>query len=369
MPPQPLNINTAGSYNATAYVTDGFGCKDTASRILEARPLPNINAGIDTAICQGGNIQLQASGGTNYTWLPNYNTTCNNCVNPVVSPTVDTLYEVTGVDVFGCVNKDTVKVKVFQPFTLTTTPDNTICVGNQLQLNAEGAFTYVWQPNNGSISNATIKNPIVTPPVTTTYEVIGTDRKKCFADTSQIQITVVPQPTVNAGLDQTVVIGTPVNISTVVSSDVTKYKWQPAIYLNCTDCSNPVSTPLRSASYIVEVTNNIGCTSKDTVNIYVLCESSNLYIPNTFSPNADGSNDVFYIRANGKLEVSNFKIFNRWGQEVFSKSIISPNDPSQGWNGVFNNNKLTPDVYVYMLDVLCDGEKKTTIKGNITLLR
>ncbi len=369
MPPQPININTVGSYTATAFVTDGFGCKDTASRILEVRPLPIINAGIDTAICQGNTTQLQASGGINYTWMPNYNISCSNCVNPIASPTVDTLYMLTGTNQFGCVNKDTVLVKVFQPFRLTATPGGVVCVGNRFQLNANGADKYVWQPNNGTINNPNIKNPIVTPNVTTTYTVAGTDRKNCFSDTAEILVTVVPQPTVNAGADQTVIIGTAVDINTTVSADVIKYTWLPSIYLNCTNCANPVATPLRSTNYVVEVTNNIGCIAKDTINIYVLCESSNLFIPNTFSPNNDGSNDVFYIRANGKLEISNFKIFNRWGQEVFYRSSVTPNDPAQGWNGVFNNSKLTSDVYVYMLDILCDKEKKTTIKGNVTLLR
>jgi gliding motility-associated-like protein len=368
-PPQPININTVGSYVATAFVTDGFGCKDTASRILEVRPLPIINAGIDTTICQGSTTQLTASGGINYTWTPNYNISCDNCSNPIASPVVDTLYTVIGTSQFGCVNKDSVFVKVFQPFILTSTPGGVVCVGNGLPLNANGADKYVWLPNNGTISNPNIKNPIVTPRVTTTYSVIGSDRKNCFSDTAEILVTVIPKPTVNAGPDQSVIIGNAVTINTIASADVVKYAWLPSTYLNCTSCANPLATPLRSTNYIVEVTNNIGCTAKDTVSIYVICESSNLFIPNTFSPNNDGSNDVFYIRANGKVEIANFKIFNRWGQEVFSRSNVTPNDPTQGWNGAFNNSKLTSDVYVYMLDILCDKEKKTTIKGNVTLLR
>ena len=78
---------------------------------------------------------------------------------------------------------------------------------------------------------------------------------------------------------------------------------------------------------------------------------------------------MFYVRARGQLIVKSFRIFNRVGQQIFSRNELKPNDPNFGWNGTFNGKKLDPDVFVYYLDVVCNGEFKGTIKGNITVLK
>jgi len=92
-------------------------------------------------------------------------------------------------------------------------------------------------------------------------------------------------------------------------------------------------------------------------------------MPNTFSPNGDGVNDIFYPRGSGIFQVKMLRIFNRWGATVFEKSNLSANDISAGWNGTCKGAKLPPDVFVYTMDVICDNNTVLTFKGNVALIR
>jgi len=94
-----------------------------------------------------------------------------------------------------------------------------------------------------------------------------------------------------------------------------------------------------------------------------------VYIPNTFSPNGDGVNDVFYLRSSGALSISSFKVFNKWGNLVFQKNGGSANNSLDGWDGNSNGVALQADVYVYVVDVICSGNTTIPLKGNVTLVR
>ncbi len=85
----------------------------------------------------------------------------------------------------------------------------------------------------------------------------------------------------------------------------------------------------------------------------VFCDNSNLFIPNTFSPNSDGHNDVFYPRGKGVFTIRSFRVFNRWGDLVFERTNFQPNDITAGWNGMHKGRMASPDVYIYTLEVVC----------------
>jgi gliding motility-associated-like protein len=119
----------------------------------------------------------------------------------------------------------------------------------------------------------------------------------------------------------------------------------------------------------VEVANEGGCRARDRVTIYVLCNNANVFVPNTFSPNGDGMNDMFYPRGTGVFQVKMLRVFNRWGDVVFEKSNVRANDMSTGWDGTFKGQKLSPDVFVYTLTVVCDNNTQLIYKGNIALVR
>jgi gliding motility-associated-like protein len=121
--------------------------------------------------------------------------------------------------------------------------------------------------------------------------------------------------------------------------------------------------------YKLKVTNFFGCSGEDAVRIKVFCEDSQVYIPNAFSPDGDGRNDVFMVRGKGIMQVKSMRVFNRWGDLVFEKTNIKPNDPTQGWDGLVRGVATGPDVFAYIVEVVCDNGIPYFYKGNVTLLK
>jgi gliding motility-associated-like protein len=112
-----------------------------------------------------------------------------------------------------------------------------------------------------------------------------------------------------------------------------------------------------------------GCSGSDSIILIALCNKESIYIPNTFSPTNDGVNDNFFPRANGSVLVKSMTIFNRWGQVVFDKRNFYANGSANGWDGKYNNVLQRPDVYVYILKLVCANDETFTQRGNITLIR
>jgi gliding motility-associated-like protein len=275
---------------------------------------------------------------------------------------------VTGYNPDGCYKSDTIQVRVRQPFHIQVQPGDTLCQGEILPLQASGADLYEWYPADG-LNNAHIPNPQARPDKTTHYTVIGRDGDHCFADSAKVPVIVYPIPKFFAGNDTTVITGSTLPLRTVSSPDITQWKWSPANGLSCADCPAPTAAVKGSITYHVEVSNAGGCRASDDITIQAVCNGGNYFMPNTFSPNGDGSNDIFYVRGKGVNRIHSLKIFNRWGQMVFEKRDIMPNDPSSGWDGTFNGKKADMDVYVYIAEVICDNSAIVALKGDITLLR
>jgi gliding motility-associated-like protein len=157
-----------------------------------------------------------------------------------------------------------------------------------------------------------------------------------------------------------------VQLQAIGSNDVISWKWMPADYLSCTDCPNPVCTPLTTHSYAIAVKNQYGCAATDTVVVKLLCNESRVRIPNGFTPNGDGRNDEFMIK--GIAIVKHLVIFNRWGQKVFERNNFIAGDRSLCWNGTFNGYPAEAGTYVYFVELDCpDGTFAR--KGTMTLVR
>ena len=257
------------------------GCKDTIIKTLDAFLVPTINAGLDTMICKGTGINLNASGANNYTWSPAAGLSCINCANPVANPDSLTNYIVTGTTLQGCSNTDSVQVKVTPLFIMHSSLGDTLCKGGSVRLFATGAANYIWSPSTG-LSNPTSSAPLASPATTTTYRVIGNDGKGCFRDTAFVLVKVYPIPTVNAGADKTINVGQMVDLIPAISNDVTSVLWTPtgSIFRN----NFPAITvkPNETTEYTVEVKNPGGCKSTDKVTVFVVCNGANVFIPNTF---------------------------------------------------------------------------------------
>lgn len=197
---------------------------------------------------------------------------------------------------------------------------------------------------------------------------IATNSSGC-KDTAVRSILVNPLPVINLPSVLTKQAGFPLTIPATYSSNVTSYNWTPANTLNCSTCPQPVSTAKLNTSYTVSVVDSNSCRNKSQVRVVVTCPGVNVFLPNTFSPNADGSNDVFFVRGYGLARVKTLRIFNRWGEIVFEANNFPVNDANYGWNGKYKGQKPVPDVYVYQLEVFCENSEVVRFEGNVALLQ
>ncbi len=146
------------------------------------------------------------------------------------------------------------------------------------------------------------------------------------------------------------------------------WSWSPPDFLSCTDCPVPIASPFTTMTYFVMVTDSNGCKALDSIVVKVDFNGK-AYIPNAFSPNSDGINDVFYVLGKCVEEVRVLRIFDRWGEMVFEKSNTPPNDPLYGWDGKFRGKDMNSDVFVYYIIVALPDGTTVEMKGDLTLLR
>ncbi len=240
---------TVGTVTYTVTGTDGNGCQNTDQVNVTVNALPNVNAGADQTVCDGVQVTLSGSGAQNYAW--------DNGVtdNVAFTQAVGTVtYTVTGTDANGCQNTDQVDVTVNPLPAVNAGPDQTVCEGTQVTLSGSGANTYNW--DNGITDNVAF-----TPAVgTVTYTVTGTDGNGC-QNTDQVDVTVNPNPIVDAGPDQTVCEGTQVTLS---GSGAQNYAWDNGITDN-----TPFIQAVGTVTYTVVGTDANGCTGTDQVNVTV----------------------------------------------------------------------------------------------------
>lgn len=360
---------TAQLYNVQLIATNSSGCKDTVNKSFEVYAIPVIDAGPNVQICRGTATQLNPNGGATYIWSPSAGLSCTNCASPMASPNFNQKYLVTGSSIYGCSNIDSVNVTVIQPFAMDNKRDDTICVGSSVRLFASGANSYQWSPSSG-LNNITSSLPIASPRTTTIYRVIGSDAYGCFKDTGYTTIKVYPIPQIDAGKDLTMKNGAaPLTITPTISPDVTNTYWLTAPGILYSNAPSVTVQPKSTTEYTVEARNPGGCKTTDKVIVYVLCDGANIFIPNTFSPNGSGANDIFYPRGSGIFTIKLLRIFNRWGEVVFEKVNFSPNDPTAGWDGTVKGKKVNSDVFVYTAEVLCENNTSIILNGNIALLR
>jgi gliding motility-associated-like protein len=332
--------------------------------------VPPPQAGLNNAtivICSGGSTQLTATGGTTYAWSPALGLSNIAIANPVASPLVDTRYRVRVTTAQGCVGEDSIFIRVNQPYTLTASLDTFVCAGGSVPLYAVGAQRYEW--TGAGLSATSGENVTVRPTVTTTYTVTGYGPNNCFPQTRNIRVTVIALPTVDAGRDTTIMVGTGFTLQPTYTGANLQYTWTPPQYLSCADCPTPTTRPEEPIEYTINVRNAFGCQGNDRIRIELICNGESVFLPNTFTPNGDGVNDTWYPRGGGIRQVRYLKVFNRWGQIIFERTNFSTDDRNAGWDGSFKGKKLAPDVFVFTMGVTCDNGQNIETRGNVMIVR
>lgn len=346
------NPGVTTNYTITGYNTTG--CSNTITVPVVVNPLPNLLFYPPAStLCIGSTTIVTVTGANTYTWSTSSGLSCNICNNPAVSPTVTTTYSVTGKDANGCLNSKQYSVVVGQPINANITGDSVVCAGSNLILQATGGTEYNW--SNGAITASTVVNPITV----TTFSVIVS--KLGCKDTVLKTVSVYSVPVADAGPDMTINYGSSVILNGTGGG---LYSWSPPEGLSCTNCANPIANPTVTTLYNLTVTNNLGCTNSDPMNVFIEYICGDVFVPNVFSPNGDNQNDVLYVE-NRCLESIEFLIYDRWGEKVFET-----NDPKQGWDGSYKGSPMNGGGFVYYLRArLVNQDEIIVKKGNILILR
>lgn len=358
--------------NVVVIPFNGFGCSDTLQASIYPI-LPVAKAGPDTIICPGKPLVIgtPADNGFTYAWSPPDFLSDSLSATPVASPSRPVSYVVTVTSTeSGCIAKDTMNVTVFQPIQISVAPGQDICEGQSVNLQASGtAVSYTWSPTSG-LNKSSIPDPIAAPQITTTYQVVGFDGHECFTDTGFVQVTVHPKPGIELGPDLVLSTGSTHTFAPVTQNGpIVSWQWSPPDDLTCADCETPTASVKKNITYRADIKNEFGCVATDSVRIRTFCEGSQVFIPNAFTPDGDGLNDILMVRGKGIAMVRSFRVFSRWGELLFERKNFPPNDPAFGWDGKIRGVTGAPEVYVYIAEVICENDMINTYKGNTTLLR
>jgi gliding motility-associated-like protein len=244
-----------GNVNVTLIVSTSKGCTDTVTQVLNVLDKPLINMGFrDTLICQYDTLPLRASGSGNFSWTPLVNIINSNTPTPNVFPMNTTWYYVN-LENNGCVNRDSVRVRVTPGVLIIPMSDTTICQGDtiQLRINSNG-LRHSWTPS-GNLNDASLMSPLAVTNTTTTYQVTGVVGS--CSSTKQIKVTPIPYPIARLSPDTTICFNTPAFIRG--SSNGQRFVWQPSSYLSNPLSLNPTARPPATQRYILSVFDTQGC--------------------------------------------------------------------------------------------------------------
>jgi len=348
----------------TVNLTDN-GCVATDTvrvRVITVVSLATMN---DTTICEGDDVQLNAiTNGLQFNWTPATGLSNPNILNPLATVNTTTTYTLNSI-VGSCSATDQVTITTVPYPKANAGPDPIICYNSSVQLNASiTGSTFSWTPPN-FLNNPNSLNPVASPPRSTSYILTVLDNLGCpKPGRDTVLVTVLPDIIPYAGRDTVVIAGQPLQFNATGGSI---YLWSPATGLNSTTIPNPVGTYDGSQEYVrykLLVSDQGGCTDSTYVTVRVFKTVPSIFVPTAFTPNNDGLNDVVKPIPVGMKEIKYFRIYNRWGNLVFSTS-----SNQEGWDGRIRGVVQGTGVYVWMVNAEDYTGRPYFLKGTVTLIR
>jgi gliding motility-associated-like protein len=361
--PSGNTCSTIHSAPHTYYVQVSNGyCTKTDSVFVDYQEM-DLNVSITQPLCYGdsnGSITLNPAGGVSpFSYLWSTGAATQNLTGLGTG-----VYLVTVSDANGCQQSTTIMVNQPQILGYNAVPWPVNCdiacngLVDGTTTGGTPPYTYVW--SNGQTTEDQ------TGLCQGNYQVTVYDSHGCKQQTTTNIVVDYIYDDVNAWSDDDTIYEGQSTVIHATSINGVNYTWSPAGSLADSHSASTVASPTETTTYTVYLDDGYGCTYLDTVRIVVLdvyCYDPYIFIPNSFTPNGDGSNDVLYIRSR-YIDHMYFVVFDRWGEKVFETS-----DPTIGWNGTYRGKLLEPAVFDYYLEIDCYNRVQFIKKGNITLLR
>jgi gliding motility-associated-like protein len=358
----------------TVTIDNGI-CPSTATQFVEIQSL-DLSLSSDTVICDESEITLFASSSfpdLDYVWSsnPDFSDTLSTTEQLTVTPLFGSTYYLAAED--ECRVESSVTVTLFSSL-MDLSANQYICAGDEAMLSVltpldESEYTVTWSPSAPIITGQGTDDILMTTSediwMTASIESI---HGCAYVDSVLVEVSPLSFLEVDVSGDPLLI---PLGGSSQLLTEPLgyNYTWTPSDGLSSTGVPNPVASPPGTTTYTVTVSDNDlngSCAKSDTITIKVFefqCAFPTVFLPNAFSPNEDGQNDVLFVRGSF-LEEINLKIYDRWGELVFETS-----DKNIGWDGTFKGRRLDPAVYVYHLNMTCIDGQENFEKGNVTLIR
>ncbi len=366
-----LPLNGLGVYKYRVAVAQGNyilipACSRVLSEALTINqvPLPVADASNDGPVCEGSSLTLKANDASLYTWTGPANYSSNQ-PSPVISNiplNYAGKFYLKIISPEGCANTDSTTVSIIPGPLVNAGIDANICEGATTRLNGStNAANFEWQASP-SLSNNLNLNPIASPVEATEY-ILFADDGTCRKSDSVI-VSVYKKPVANAGPDKVLIQGDATILNGTSNVSSVSVLWKPNLNITTATDLAPLVNPVVSTIYTLTLSSNYGCgTSEDSVLVKVF---SKLFVPNAFTPNNDGLNDTWKIEPLEAYPSAVLKVFNRFGQMIFSNDGISGNNGmSRQWDGKYKGKLQLSGAYPYIID-LKNGSP--VIKGIVYLV-
>ena len=368
---QPLNkfLNLPiGNYN-NIIIRDAYGCMALLNATIVLNDTMRLQLGPDSTVCFGSKITLIPQTNTltdTFKWTPAATLNYDTVRTPIATPTDTTKYYVTAK--WGiCQRNDSIILNVLHKPVAYAGKDSTICYKTNATLfgsasNLSGTVNYAWSPPD-SLNTPNAATTIVRIDTTRQFTLTVTDNYGCnFSVTDSVMVFMQPMLVVFAGNDTNAILGRPHQML-ATGKNATDFIWTPAGPLNNAFIANPSAILYNDTYFHVLVTDAIGCTDDDDIFIKVY-EGPTYYLPNAFSPNADGLNDIFVPIPVGIKSTDYFRVFNRFGAMMFETRQWM-----QGWDGTLKGKPAAAGTYVWMIKGIDKNGSLVEMKGTVILLR
>jgi gliding motility-associated-like protein len=363
---QPFPVFNLNQGSFTITVKDENGCLSTQTASIPLNNTVTIDAGTDTAICEGSSYTFAAvSNAGSFTWTPSATLSNAGILNPKASPADSTKYYITATTGI-CSRKDSITINVWPAPIPNAGADISDCYGKIIQLNGSGGVLYQWTPASYFTSAANLANPFLKATASTTYFLSVKDARGCPSlQDDDVRVNVTPAVRIFAGRDTVAAMNQPVQLKAVELSNagVVRYNWASPQFLDNPAVAGPVATLPYDFRYTVTGTTADGCEGLDEILIKVY-KGPEIYVPTGFSPDGNGLNDILKAFPVGIKEFHFFRVFNRWGQLVFQTK-----DPGRGWDGTINGTPQPIGSYVWMAEAIDYRGQLMSRKGTVTILR